>query len=117
MKENQEAFLEKLFRYPWLIVFVIGIITAFFAVQLPRAELDNNNLRFVPKDDKALEINNYIDETFGSSLFILVTEQATYSMVSLLVIDLYAIFHTRQLMSTVTQQATSTHSLLEGEVS
>ena len=64
--------MERVFKYPWLIVFLIGIITVFFALQLPRAELDNNNLRFVPVNDEALLLTQYIDENFGSSFFILV---------------------------------------------
>jgi predicted RND superfamily exporter protein len=64
--------MAKFFRYPWLIAAVIAAITVFYAIQLPRAELDNNNLRFVPKDDPALLLSNDIDDTFGSSLFVLV---------------------------------------------
>jgi predicted RND superfamily exporter protein len=64
--------LEKIFRRPFLIILCIGLITVFFAFQLPRAELDNNNIRFVPEDDEARLTSEYIDDTFGSSLFILV---------------------------------------------
>jgi len=44
MNEQDTGFLHDLFRHPWLIVIVISIITAFFAYQLPKAELDNNNI-------------------------------------------------------------------------
>jgi predicted RND superfamily exporter protein len=54
-----------------LIILFIGLVTVFFAFQLPRAELDNNNIRFVPEDDEARLTSEYIDDTFGSSLFIL----------------------------------------------
>jgi predicted RND superfamily exporter protein len=60
------------YRRPWLIVGILAVITAFFAAQLPKLQLDNNNLRFVPSDDEARKISAYIDDTFGSSLFILV---------------------------------------------
>jgi predicted RND superfamily exporter protein len=73
--------MRKLYTYPWLIVAVIAVITVFFAVQLPRAELDNNNLRFVPPDDPALETSRWIDDTFGSSLFILIGLQRQYGTV------------------------------------
>jgi predicted RND superfamily exporter protein len=53
----------------------------FFAFQLPRAELDNNNLRFVPTDDPALETSRWIDEMFGSSFFILVGLERQYGTV------------------------------------
>jgi len=73
--------MRKLYTYPWLIVAIIALITVFFGFQLPRAELDNNNLRFVPYDDKALEISRRIDETFGSSFFLLIGLQRPYGTV------------------------------------
>ncbi|MDR2797050.1 MAG: MMPL family transporter [Treponema sp.] len=73
--------MEKLFKHPWLIVGLIAGISLFFAFQLPRAELDNNNLRFVPQDDEARLVSAYIDDTFGSSLFILVGLERKYGTV------------------------------------
>jgi predicted RND superfamily exporter protein len=73
--------MKKFFRYPALIVIVIGVITVFFAAQLPRAELDNNNMRFVPDSDPALIVSRYIDDTFGSSLFVLVALERAYGTV------------------------------------
>jgi predicted RND superfamily exporter protein len=73
--------MQKLFKYPWLIVAVTACITIFFAFQLPRAELDNNNRRFIPKDDPARLITDYIDETFGSTHFILVGLEREYGTV------------------------------------
>jgi predicted RND superfamily exporter protein len=71
----------KLFKHPWLIIVVITVITLFFCVQLPRVELDNNNIRFVPADDPARITASYIDETFGSSIFILVGLERKYGTV------------------------------------
>jgi predicted RND superfamily exporter protein len=73
--------VRKLYTYPWLIVAVVAVITLFFAFQLPRAELDNNNLRFVPPNDPALETSRWIDDNFGSSFFILVGLQREYGTV------------------------------------
>ncbi|MDR3130119.1 MAG: MMPL family transporter [Treponema sp.] len=73
--------MRSFFKYPWLIVSAVGIITLFFALQLPRAEIDNNNLRFVPPNDEALRISQRIDDTFGSSLFILVGLERKYGTV------------------------------------
>jgi predicted RND superfamily exporter protein len=73
--------MRKLYTYPWLIVSLIAIITVFFGLQLPRAQLDNNNLRFVPNDDPALETSRRIDEMFGSSFFILIGLQRPYGTV------------------------------------
>ncbi|MDR0910324.1 MAG: MMPL family transporter [Spirochaetaceae bacterium] len=64
--------MHKFFKHPWLIVGVIALITVFFALQLPRAQLDNNNIRFVPEDDTARVTMNAVEETFGSSVFVLV---------------------------------------------
>jgi predicted RND superfamily exporter protein len=71
----------KLFKHPRLIIAVIGLITVFFALQLPRVKLDNNNLRFVPPDDPARLVSARIDDTFGSSLFILVGLERKYGTI------------------------------------
>ncbi|MDR3303387.1 MAG: MMPL family transporter [Treponema sp.] len=73
--------LGKIFKHPTLIVAVIGLITLFFALQLPRAQLDNNNFRFVPENDEARLTSKYIDDTFGSSTFILVGLERKYGTV------------------------------------
>ncbi|MDR2501609.1 MAG: MMPL family transporter [Treponema sp.] len=73
--------MERFFKHPWLIVLVLGLLTLFFALQLPRVQLDNNNLRFVPKDDPALNVSQSIDKTFGSSLFVLIGLERKYGSV------------------------------------
>jgi predicted RND superfamily exporter protein len=78
MESKKNDFLKGFFSHPYIIVFVIAIITVFFAFQLPKAELDNNNIRVVPEKDEARAISGYIDETFGSSFFILVALERKY---------------------------------------
>jgi predicted RND superfamily exporter protein len=73
--------MEKIYRHPAAIVLVIAAITVFFAAQLPRAEIDNNNLNFIPKTDPARVTSDYIDETFGSSLFVMVGLERKYGTV------------------------------------
>ena len=73
-----DDFLVKIFRHPCVIVLLIAIVTVFFAFQLPGAELDNNNIRFIPDNDEALQISRYIDETFGSSVFMLIGLERKY---------------------------------------
>ncbi|MCX7949530.1 MAG: MMPL family transporter [Treponemataceae bacterium] len=73
--------MKRLFKHPWLIVTVIGCITVFFALQLPRAQLDNNNFRFVPEKDPERLLSKKIDETFGSQVFILVGLERTYDSI------------------------------------
>ncbi|MDR0503009.1 MAG: MMPL family transporter, partial [Treponema sp.] len=64
--------MEKLFKWPALIVGIITAITVFLGIQLPRVELDNNNLRFLPEGNEAKVISEYIDTTFGGQVIILV---------------------------------------------
>ena len=73
--------MEKLLRHPKLIVASISIITVFFALQLFNIELDNNNFRFVPAEDETRLTSVYIDDTFGSSLFILVGLEREYGSI------------------------------------
>jgi predicted RND superfamily exporter protein len=64
--------MEKLLRYPHLVAGIIAAITVFFGLQIPRVQLDNNNMRFLPEENHARVTANYIDETFGGQLMILV---------------------------------------------
>jgi len=73
--------MEKLFKHPGLIVGIITIITVFLGLQLPRAELDNNNIRFLPDKNQAKLISEYIDETFGGQVLILVGLERPYRTV------------------------------------
>jgi len=73
--------MEKFYKRPVLILLFIAVITVFFAVQLPRLELDNNNFRFISEKDPARQVSQYIDDTFGSSLFILVGLHRNYGTV------------------------------------
>ncbi len=73
--------MERFFKRPWLILAVIGAITVFFAFQLPRAELDNNNFRFVPEKDEARLTSKRIDDVFGSQIFIMVGLERRYATV------------------------------------
>jgi predicted RND superfamily exporter protein len=70
--------MEKLFKRPALVVGVIALITVFLGLQLPRAELDNNNIRFLPDKNQAKLISEYIDETFGGQVMILVGLERPY---------------------------------------
>ncbi|MCL2265578.1 MAG: efflux RND transporter permease subunit [Treponema sp.] len=64
--------MEKLLKKPVIIICIIAAITLFLGIQLPRVELDNNNLRFLPDQNQAKLISDYIDETFGGQVIILV---------------------------------------------
>jgi len=64
--------MEKFFKHPRLIVAVIAAITVFFALQIPRVQLDNNNFRFVPEKDPERIALRRVDGSFGSQIVILV---------------------------------------------
>jgi predicted RND superfamily exporter protein len=73
--------MRNFFKHPALVVAGVAVITVFFALQIPRAELDNNNYRFVPESNPDRRISTRIDDTFGSSLFILVGLEREYGTV------------------------------------
>jgi len=73
--------MDKFFKRPWIIVAAIAAITVFFALQLPRAQLDNNNYRFVPEKDPARVISQKIDDTFGGQVIVLIGLERKYGTV------------------------------------
>ena len=73
--------MEKLFKRPALVVGMITAITVFLGIQLPRAELDNNNIRFLPDKNQAKIISEYIDDTFGGQVIILAGLERPYRSV------------------------------------
>jgi predicted RND superfamily exporter protein len=81
MNRAIKGLAERIYNHPWCIIAVIGAVTVFFCLQLPRVELDNNNIRFVPASDPSRITSSYIDETFGSSIFILVGLERKYGTV------------------------------------
>jgi len=73
--------MEKLFKRPVIIIGIIAFITVFLGIQLPRAQLDNNNIRFLPDKNQAKLISEYIDGTFGGQVLILVGLERPYRTV------------------------------------
>ena len=73
--------MEKFFKRPFLVVGIITAITVFFGIQIPRVELDNNNMRFLPEKNQAKIISNYIDENFGGQVIVLVGLERPYQTV------------------------------------
>ena len=64
--------MEKFFKHPRLIIAAIAAVTIFFALQIPRLQLDNNNFRFVPENDPERIAMKRVDDSFGSQIVILV---------------------------------------------
>jgi len=64
--------MEKFFKHPRWIVAIVAAVTVFFALQIPRVQLDNNNFRFVPDKDPERIALKRVDDSFGSQIVILV---------------------------------------------
>lgn len=60
--------MRTLLRHPWAVIVVIGGITIFFALQLPKATLDNDVLSFVPEDHPDKIAMDEVEETFDTSV-------------------------------------------------
>lgn len=73
--------MERFFSKPRLIIGVVMGITVFFAAQLLRVGIDNNNFRFIPKKDPARVTAEWIDDKFGSQVTILVAFERKYGSV------------------------------------
>jgi predicted RND superfamily exporter protein len=73
--------MKNIYRRPVIILFIIAAVTIFFALQLSRLELDNNNFRFISADDPARLVLKEMDDEFGSSVFVLVGLKRKYGTV------------------------------------
>lgn len=70
-----------LYKRPRLLVGIILAITVFFAFQLTKIELDNNNYRFIPKTNPARVTSESIDNVFGNQIVVLVGFERQYDSV------------------------------------
>lgn len=73
--------MERFYKHPVIIIVVIAAVTILFGAQLPRVELDNNNTRFIPKEQEVRVIEEHIDEVLGSSMIIMVGLERPYGTV------------------------------------
>ena len=64
--------MKKLLRHPYVIIGVIVAITAFFGIMVPRAQLDNDVMSFVPEDHPAKVAFDRLDELYQTDLAIVV---------------------------------------------
>lgn len=82
-KEQRKSFflLDRFYKHPKIIVGVILIITVFFAVQLPRMQIDNNNFRFIPETDSSRQFSVKVAETFGDEVMVLIGIKRDFSSI------------------------------------
>jgi predicted RND superfamily exporter protein len=71
----------KFFKHPWLIVGVFAAVTVFFALQLLKAEMDNNIVSFLPWDNPARTTARHFEEEYGDSITIMVGLERPYGTV------------------------------------
>ena len=71
--------MQKILKWPWLIIGIIAIITVFFAVQLPDLKINNAVKIFLPEDHPAKIANNNMEDIYGSSDIISVAVQSNRS--------------------------------------
>ncbi|MDR3301608.1 MAG: MMPL family transporter [Spirochaetaceae bacterium] len=73
--------MEKLFKHPWVIVGVIAVLTVFFALQLPKARMDNNINAMLPDDNPARVIAKHLEAEYGDNLMLLIGLERPYGTV------------------------------------
>jgi predicted RND superfamily exporter protein len=73
--------MDKFFKHPWVIVGVIAAITVFFAAQLPKAQMDNNIMSFLPDGNPAKVTQRHFEEEYGDSTMVSVGLEKPYGTV------------------------------------
>ena len=73
--------VRRFYKHPKIMLITILSITLFFALQLIRIRFDNNNFRFIPKNNPARVSAEKIAETFGDEVPILIGLKRQYSSV------------------------------------
>ncbi len=67
-----KTFVEKIVRFPYLVIFSILLITLFFLTQIFNIELKFDPKAILPQDDPIVQRNNHIEETFGGSRVVVI---------------------------------------------
>ncbi|MEC4677189.1 MAG: MMPL family transporter [Nitrospirota bacterium] len=67
-----KTFVEKIVRFPYLVIFSILLITLFFLTQIFNIELKFDPKAILPQDDPIVQRNNRIEETFGGSRVVVI---------------------------------------------
>src|SRR6056297_1538697 len=62
--------MKNLYRYPWLNIILILGVTIFFAIQLPKTQLDNDVMNFIPEDHPEALAFEKTTDLFGSSMIL-----------------------------------------------
>lgn len=83
--------MKKIFKYPWVIVISIILLTVFFAIQLPDLNINNEVKIFLPEGHPAKLADEKMDDIYGSGDIIAVSYEnkngSIFSIESLKMID------------------------------
>jgi predicted RND superfamily exporter protein len=64
--------MRRIIRFPVATIVVIALLTIFFAAMLPRTQLDNDVMAFIPQEHPSREAFDRLDELYGTDLSIVV---------------------------------------------
>ncbi|GHT68855.1 antibiotic transporter [Spirochaetia bacterium] len=73
--------MEKFFKYPRVIVGVVALITVFFGLQLPKVQMDNNIMAFIPDTLPEHITASHFEAEYGDSITIMVGLERPYGTV------------------------------------
>jgi predicted RND superfamily exporter protein len=73
--------LEKLFRHPRVVIGVVALITVFFALQLPRARMNNGMAVFLPGNVPERIIAKHLEAQYGDEVMVMVGLERHYGTV------------------------------------
>lgn len=77
----KHTLLKSLYAHSRIVLGIVLGITLFFALQLPRIQFDNNNFRFIPKNDPARLAEAKMTDIFGDSVPLLIGIERKYATV------------------------------------
>ena len=81
-KEKKRIFsINKFYKHPVAMLITILAITLFFALQIIRLNFDNNNFRFIPKNDPSRISAKKIADIFGEDVPILIGIERRFSTI------------------------------------
>ena len=81
-KEKKRIFsINNFYKHPVSMLITILAITLFFALQIIRLNFDNNNFRFIPKNDPSRISAKKIADIFGEDVPILIGIERRFSTI------------------------------------
>ncbi|MDR0597401.1 MAG: MMPL family transporter [Treponema sp.] len=73
--------MEKIFRHPRAVAGGVALVTLFFALQLPRARMDNNIIAFLPDHIAERILAKHFEDQYGGEIMIMTGLERPYGTV------------------------------------